>query len=429
MTSFQTTRRLRLLASGVLLLAGACRSPVDPEPAASGAPALAATAVTYHVATNGRDRNPGTLARPFKTVAKAVGVVRPGDVILVHAGTYTGAVRITRSGTQSQPITLAWAGDGPVTLRANLAAIPCSASQPTRERTIQILEGADDWTIRGLTIVGGVYIEGTNIGRLNDHLRDRSLPGRSSFDPSAYPRVLPLLGSDGADRIILLNNRIQGRGVFALASRFGRIINNEISNIDCGTGGGIGLGRFSDGWTIRGNHVHHLTASTRHHMSEGIRHVAASSYGLVEGNTVEDVGGLSRGITADVNASWTTFRNNVVRRAHQGFNEQSGGWGNRWIGNVAEGNRHYAFNVYGQGENDPQPHERTPAFLVVECNRATGHVADLNIGGVQRSAFSNNSFGAVRLGAPVPSYWAAAGNTWNGTSQLPPANPPPVSCS
>lgn len=429
MTCPLSSRSLGVLASSLLLFAAsACRSPVDPEPAAEATPALAATPVVYHVATNGRDANPGTLARPFRTVTKAVGVVRPGDTILVHAGTYTGVVKITRSGTASQPITLAWAGDGRVTLRANLTALPCDTRQPTRNRTIQILDGTDDWTIRGFTIVGGVYVEGTNIGRLNDRLRDRSLPGRSSFDPSAYPQLLPLLNSDGADRIILLNNRIQGRGVLALASRFGRIIDNEISNVACGTGGGIGLGRFSDGWIIRGNHVHDLAASVRHHMSEGIRHVAGSSYGLVEGNTVEDVGGLSRGITADVNASWTTFRNNVVRRAHQGFNEQSGGWGNRWIGNLAEGNRHYAFNVYGQGENEPA-HERTPAFVVMECNRASGHRADLNIGGVQESAFARNAFQTVRLGPLVSSYWASAGNTWDGSAQPPPPNPPQVSCS
>jgi len=43
---------------------------------------------TYHVATNGSNSNPGTLAQPFKTLQKAANVVSAGDTVLVHTGVY-----------------------------------------------------------------------------------------------------------------------------------------------------------------------------------------------------------------------------------------------------------------------------------------------------------------------------------------------------
>jgi hypothetical protein len=43
----------------------------------------------YHVAPTGSDSNPGSEARPFRTIQKAADSVKPGDTVLVDDGVYT----------------------------------------------------------------------------------------------------------------------------------------------------------------------------------------------------------------------------------------------------------------------------------------------------------------------------------------------------
>ncbi|HVT44084.1 MAG TPA: right-handed parallel beta-helix repeat-containing protein [Thermoanaerobaculia bacterium] len=69
--------------------------------------ALAGTSLSaaeYFVATDGSDSNPGTISQPFKTIAKAAGVVRAGDVVNVRGGVYYGAFTIGSKGTSSARI-------------------------------------------------------------------------------------------------------------------------------------------------------------------------------------------------------------------------------------------------------------------------------------------------------------------------------------
>jgi parallel beta helix pectate lyase-like protein/pectate lyase-like protein len=44
---------------------------------------------TYHVSPTGSDSNPGSAARPFRTIQKAANSVKPGDTVLVDDGVYT----------------------------------------------------------------------------------------------------------------------------------------------------------------------------------------------------------------------------------------------------------------------------------------------------------------------------------------------------
>jgi parallel beta-helix repeat protein len=86
-----------LLTAMILLLSACALSPVS-HSNESG--------TTYYVATgNGSDNNTGTSARPFKTVGKAAGVVKPGDTVIVRTGTYTEIVELGRSGTAQAWIT------------------------------------------------------------------------------------------------------------------------------------------------------------------------------------------------------------------------------------------------------------------------------------------------------------------------------------
>lgn len=52
-----------------------------------------------HVAESGDDANAGTASRPVATISKAAENARPGDVVIVHAGTYREWVRPPRGGT------------------------------------------------------------------------------------------------------------------------------------------------------------------------------------------------------------------------------------------------------------------------------------------------------------------------------------------
>jgi hypothetical protein len=79
-------------------------TPVAPPPAHS-----------YYVAPTGSDVNTGTVDAPFKTIAKALNKVVPGDTVLVRGGTYYEKISFPKSGTSAGLITLkAYAGEKPV---------------------------------------------------------------------------------------------------------------------------------------------------------------------------------------------------------------------------------------------------------------------------------------------------------------------------
>lgn len=388
------------------------------------ADAVAPLGTTYHVSTTGSNANPGTPGRPFRTVDKAVEVAQPGDSILVHAGSYSGVLEIKRSGRPSAPITLVAAEGGPVTLTANHPDQPCSNSSPTHDRTVQIINGADDWVVKGFNVVGGVLVSGTKTGTLDRYIDDLWRPGRSSYDPVAADLLLPSLGIDPADRVQILENDVRGRGIQAVAARHGKIAGNQVHAIECGTGAGILLSRFSDGWTIRNNRVHHNEKSVEHPMEEGIRINGASNYNLIEQNTAEDLVGRGRGFSTDVHASWNVFRVNVARRTDQGFNQQTGGTGNQWLANTAENVRSFGFNLDGKDSDKTNPDDEVPANTILQRNCSRNNPEDLNVGAVQTSVFKENGMRDIRLSDNVRSYWRREGNTWEGGSSPPNAKEP-----
>ena len=55
----------------------------------------------YFVAPGGSDANPGTRAKPFRTLTKAASAMRNGDVCYVRAGTYRETVRLRNFGNIS----------------------------------------------------------------------------------------------------------------------------------------------------------------------------------------------------------------------------------------------------------------------------------------------------------------------------------------
>jgi len=111
---------------------------------------FASAQTTYYVATNGSDSNNGTsLTTPFLTIAHAIGVVNPGDTILVRGGTYTGGKVVTRNGTMSAWITLE---------NYNNETVIWNATSTDTDVIYFYGDGNFDpmyWIVNGLHLVGG----------------------------------------------------------------------------------------------------------------------------------------------------------------------------------------------------------------------------------------------------------------------------------
>ncbi|MCX6081292.1 MAG: DUF1565 domain-containing protein [Chloroflexi bacterium] len=71
---------------------------------------------TYFVSIDGSDANPGNQDTPWKTIQKAVNIVKPGDKIIVRKGVYLESIKITKSGSAAHPITLTSYQDELVTI-------------------------------------------------------------------------------------------------------------------------------------------------------------------------------------------------------------------------------------------------------------------------------------------------------------------------
>lgn len=60
--------------------------------------------MVYYVSPTGSDTNSGSSTSPFKTFAKAVSILKPGDTLQVTPGTYSEALIVSVSGTSTAPI-------------------------------------------------------------------------------------------------------------------------------------------------------------------------------------------------------------------------------------------------------------------------------------------------------------------------------------
>ncbi|WP_245834572.1 right-handed parallel beta-helix repeat-containing protein [Streptomyces aidingensis] len=121
----------------------------------------AAQGHTLTVATDGSDSHPGTVAAPLRTIQRAVDLAEPGTVIQIRGGTYDPGVniRIEKSGTPSQPITMrAYPGEHVVIDGENMPNTPApfGESYPRIERGAIHVSG-DWWRFEDLEIINGPY--------------------------------------------------------------------------------------------------------------------------------------------------------------------------------------------------------------------------------------------------------------------------------
>ncbi|RKT78453.1 parallel beta helix pectate lyase-like protein [Terracoccus luteus] len=360
----------------------------------------------------------------------------PGDVIRLAGGTYTGPFTIKSSGTASAPITITSAGTGEVRLTANLRMPSCGATSPDPNRTIRFLAGASYWNIDGLSIRGGIMIMGGNAGNVRQWLNRndenwqarRAVPGRDSYDPSGILASTDYLqrATGAALRpsigIRITNNDLSLKGVHSAMNKNGVVSRNEIHDIACGTGPGLWLGTFSDGWQVTDNTVHDIAPSAwKHYMQEGIRVGGSSAYNTVTGNTVYNLPGDGRAFTTDEDGSWNTFSDNTARNVAIGFNDQMSGWGNQWTNNRVDTFRTAGISLRAMDAKLTKPSlNSSPKGAVIACNVVSGGRVVFQAGAMMDSTVRGNGFdGEVQLSSNLRSYFGSAGNTWDGSSRPP----------
>ena len=154
---------------------------------------------TFYVAQNGRDSNPGTRQRPWRTVQRALNRLRPGQRALVRRGTYAQDHVIERAGTAGAPITLAAYPGERVVLRAG------STSGDTYP--LRITSGAAYVRVQGFVIELAKGTSSTNVyfeGRAHDVELSRN-DVRFSQDQGVF-------AENSTRNLHLIGNRIHHNG-------------------------------------------------------------------------------------------------------------------------------------------------------------------------------------------------------------------------
>jgi len=122
----------------------------------------------------------GTQDDPFQGLPAAQKAVRPGDLVLIHTGTYKGPIQLTKSGEPGKPITYRGEGDGETLLEGGGEPGDVLLVYGTRHLIFEKLtlrnglrgfhaNGCQDLTVRRCTITGCRFgirsIDGRNPAR------------------------------------------------------------------------------------------------------------------------------------------------------------------------------------------------------------------------------------------------------------------------
>jgi F5/8 type C domain-containing protein/parallel beta helix pectate lyase-like protein len=258
--------------------------PPAPAPAPSPAPAAApentvawktgdlpaplppSTGTRRFVSLAGSDANPGTEARPWRSIQRALDLARPGDQIMVRGGTYAGTAAGPDRGDGLGPSVYAspqGAPGQPITIQ------PYPGEKATIAGFVSLPRAA--WfRMTGFVIDGSTTpnAEGVSLGNTSSgapHHVELSYNEIRDFQPAGTHAhgILHYSGTDTA----LIGNRIHhiGRqtffdhGIYLKAGRRVVVANNVISDVT----GGYGIhiwGDFDESWVIH-NTVYGSAAS------------------------------------------------------------------------------------------------------------------------------------------------------------------------
>src|SRR5215216_159874 len=197
----------------------------------------------YYVSPTGNDANPGTASAPFKTFAKANSVLTPGSTLYIYAGIYKQPLKITKSGTSTEQITVQPLG-GKAVIDLQYRAIP----------GVEIR--ASYVTVKGL-VVRKIRDVCVNLKGANLTVSELVISGCTSHGISVNHSV----------QIRILNSRVSRA-----------VQSNHSRTLTSGWGSGIKV-RLSKNVLIQGNTIYH-------NFGEGIGTRGTNI--IIRGNTVFD---------------------------------------------------------------------------------------------------------------------------------------------
>ncbi|RKE23031.1 sigma-70 family RNA polymerase sigma factor [Streptomyces sp. TLI_171] len=194
--------------------------PVSAPPSAGPLPSSAAPSAldAVYVSPDGSDEGDGSLARPFATLGRAAGAVRPGGTVALRGGTYrlTEPVVLAASGAADRRITLInYRDEHPVLDAAALPATARAVTQTGAYWTVQGLElrGAPGhgWVCSGCRAMVFRRLAFHDNGRSGLLLRDPGTAGNAVLDSDFYGNTsaggtagigLGLTFGDGAGNVV-----------------------------------------------------------------------------------------------------------------------------------------------------------------------------------------------------------------------------------
>ncbi|MCL1983407.1 MAG: dockerin type I domain-containing protein [Clostridiales bacterium] len=163
---------------------------------------------TYHVATTGSNTANGSESAPWATITYALTQMKGGDVLLVHAGTYSGRYTIPAglSGTDYMRTTIKGAGDGEV-----------------------VLDGGGTGTVFSMSNLANVTIEGLTIRDASAAINYSTAKDATALAAAAaaYNRELPPSGTNVSPyrNITIKDNKIynihgSGQSVYVMGQNY-----------------------------------------------------------------------------------------------------------------------------------------------------------------------------------------------------------------
>jgi hypothetical protein len=212
-------------------------------------PLKPSTGRAFFVSPKGSDRNPGSLARPFRTIQRALDRARPGQRVVVRAGLYEEGLFLGRSGT----------ADAPITLVAYGRKRPVVKPPPRSDDDTYALEITGSYIrVKGFVFTGSMGDSSANVYFEDEasHIELRGNVIRGAADQGIFmdpdTSNLQVIGNVVHDNGAGHSGQHQSHGMYVKGSDQ-LIVNNLVYNHRHGFG--IHIYRDSDGVIVTGNTI------------------------------------------------------------------------------------------------------------------------------------------------------------------------------
>jgi parallel beta-helix repeat protein len=197
----------------------------------------------YYVSVSGDDGNAGTVDKPLRTIGKALGLVIPGDTVIVRGGTYYERVSFSKGGIQGKNVTVkGYPGERPVIDGSRVVVSGWQALVTLSNVRYIVLDGLDICnlsTASGSADPEGIYING---GSHDITIRNCNIYHIVNSSP--------------------LSNGRSGHAILVLGTNAMTAISNlvieycTVHDMKTGTSENVTLAGNVDGFTIRHNKIY-----------------------------------------------------------------------------------------------------------------------------------------------------------------------------